>query len=259
MRIRCCFLMAAFVATLAPGQTPEAFLASFPAPPSNLCTAGAAERQAFGEKVGKLVSTLDERIQLKTDQENQEGRAAGASLEKRMLGGKGRPSQAEMDRVENMSQQEKMAWAMAQMGQMNPQAMQEMASRGQATQEALQLSKEATVLRGRITQAKAKLKALDEELGRLRGSSGGRSFSSRPLAPVAADACRQLGPKYLNLLGEYLAALKAALPDYQRQAVAQAKAAGLAPAKASSTEALTELRDYLNELLGAYKFSPLTD
>jgi len=248
------FLSAALLAAPAFGQsTPEAFLALLPPVPGNVSTAKPADRAAFEGKVNRALTTMDQQIRLKKQREDKEGKASGEALEAKITGGRKGPSKAEQAKLEKMSDQEKMAWAMSQMAAMDPNAMREMAERGQATQKAVNVPKDARDRMARIGQVKGKYEALEAEVAALSGG-GGRGFSSQARV-VAPNLSAKFAASYIAILNEHLGAIKAALPDYKRQAQAMAAATGLPKATAESTDALTELRDYAARLMDVYKYN----
>jgi hypothetical protein len=256
MRTALCLSMALMAAPCAQGQaTPEALLALVPPAPVQVCAARPAEREAFQARLRGLIAAMDARIDQKRAKDEAASEASGKALEARMTAKA--PSQKELDRVETLSDAEKIKWAMAQMGNQDPAAMRELAVRGQGAQQALAANKEGKARLDRLTRAKAKYEALDAEYRALIGG-GGQDFTSR-MRNVPPALCPQLTAKYQSLLAEQLTALKAALPDYQRMAEASAQAAGLPKGAAASTEAMSEVRDYAFRLMEIHKFNTSPD
>lgn len=234
-----------------PQPTPEAFLALLPGVPAGICAAKAPERRAFTEKLQRILDQMDEQIRQTQERERSASEAGAEALARQVRASA--PSKAEREKLKGMSKEEKMAWAMAQAQAMDPAAMQALAAAGQAAQEAAALAPEARARFERIARLKDRYESLAAEFRvQLRGAAG-RSYSSR-LGTVAPVDCAKASAKYSALLGEHLAALKAALPDYRRQAQAAALAAGRAKDSACSVEALEEIRDYAARLGDVYAF-----
>jgi len=204
-----------------------------------------------------VLAKMDEQLRLKKEREEREGKASGEALQAKATGGRKPPTKEEKERLKKMTPQEKMAWAMSQMGSMDPAAMQAIAARTQAAQKAVNVPKDAQERMGRIAKITAKYQALEAEAGALAGG-GGRSFSSQG-SRVPSTLCPQFTAKYVALLNEELAAIKAALPDFKRQAVAAAEAAGISKEAAASTEAMEAIRAYASRLLDVYKFNTTAD
>jgi hypothetical protein len=244
------FLLALAAASAVFGQaTPEAFLGLVPAIPGNVCGAPSTARDAFREKVEQVVATMDRQLTLKRRQEEAKAQASGEALQDKMMGGKAKRAKFDAAKVERMSDAEKMAFAMAQAGSMDPAAMQQMATRASATRDIGKPSKSIE----RIREVRAKYHALDQEERSVRGVPGGRDYTAR--AMNRPDLCPQLSAKYVAILGEHLAAIKAALPDFHRRAEAAAASAGIPKAEAASTEAMAEIKAYTECLRDVYRFN----
>jgi hypothetical protein len=193
---------------------------------------------------------MDKHLDQKRKAEDKAGKASAEGLRDKMTGGVKVPPKEKLDA---MSQQEKIAWAMANMNNMNPAAMQDISARSQATQKALNLPKDARDRIARIGRVTAKYEALESEI-RALGNLGGRDYSSPARNAVSAEMAQKFTVKYLTILDEHLGAIKAALPDFKVQAQHQAEAAGLPKGSAASTEAMQAIRDYTARLGDVFKY-----
>jgi hypothetical protein len=227
--------------------SPEAFLALIPPIPVDPCAARTADQERFQEKLKPILASLEERISRQEQADQEEEKQAGAAMQKKL-----RASSPKVDReaVRKMSPQEKMAFAMAQMGSMDPKVMAELNEKTQAAREGATLTPELKLL----ATFDAQYEALLDEYQERAGAAGGRGYTSRSQQPQE-DLCPQFAPRYVKLLQRHLAAIKAALPSFKHQAEARRRTLGVKGPGASSVPALEAIRSYVERLEKVHLFS----